>query len=473
MTTIQDHIANGLGFVAVVAALALFAAVFGALSDLILRQDLREKMGLTAMPPSLFAAAAALYVLIAFTLVVGLFLLILATIGVPITERGNSPKELADAFLFFVLRIAGLTTVLGAVIALPFTLIRLKLTRQQTTTNEESLFNEKINAATELLYARRQYTVLDENGLPKKDGWEDDITRRNAAIDRLERLAGERPDFAPDIARMLSVYVRELTTENPPETPPDGATLYDLRDWAQKLKRKRTDMENAVQTLGRMISDYDLRDHQIDLRSANLQAFDLQDLCFDQARLQGAQLQGVDLRGAQLRGANLSGAALQRADLRRAQLQEASLSGARLQASLLWWAQLQGANLESARLHGAGLLLAELQRAELRWANLQGASLMNVRLDDSTGLGTADLKGAGLRGTDCTNQPQLNDHLDDFFADASVTPHGGARPSDEGWPEHWAREELNIIEFNKAWLTWQRSIGFDPDDPATWDKPKP
>ncbi|MEL6102290.1 MAG: hypothetical protein AAFR68_13375, partial [Pseudomonadota bacterium] len=242
MTELQNHLGNGLAFLAVLAGLVLFAAMLGALADLILKQNLRERMGLTALPPALFGVTAVLYGLIAFTLVIGLFLLILATIGVPITQRGDTPKELADAFLFYVLRIAGLTTVLGALIALPFTLIRLKLTQKQTDTATETLFNEKINAAANDLHAQRRISEWK-----RKDGyvdiWEDDIIKRNAAIDRLQGLADEyKGEYgaAARIARLLSVYVRELTREYPAKTAPDDASPNELRKWAGKLEPARS-----------------------------------------------------------------------------------------------------------------------------------------------------------------------------------------------------------------------------------------
>jgi len=211
MTELQNHLGNGLAFLAVLAGLVLFAAMLGALVDLILKQNLRERMGLTAFPPALFGVAAVLYGLIAFTLVIGLFLLILATIGVPITQRGDTPKELADAFLFYVLRIAGLTTVLGAVIALPFTLIRLKLTQKQTKTNEERLFNEKIVAAAADLHAQRQVTRLDRNRKPY-DVWQPDIEKRNLAVFRLTKIAEETPRKAGTVAGILREYWRSART---------------------------------------------------------------------------------------------------------------------------------------------------------------------------------------------------------------------------------------------------------------------
>ncbi|MEO0658135.1 MAG: pentapeptide repeat-containing protein [Pseudomonadota bacterium] len=436
MTELQNHLGNGLAFLAVLAGLVLFAAMLGALADLILKQNLRERMGLTALPPALFGVAAVLYGLIAFTLVIGLFLLILATIGVPITQRGDTPKELADAFLFYVLRIAGLTTVLGAVIALPFTLIRLKLTQKQTDTATETLFNEKINAAANDLHAQRRISEWK-----RKDGyvdiWEDDIIKRNAAIDRLQGLADEyKGEYgaAARIARLLSVYVRELTREYPAKTAPDDASPNELRKWAGKLEPARSDMEKAVQTLGRirpLLGGKETPD-AIDLSGANLQGFRLSALDFRNARLSAARLQGANLVGAQLQGAILIEARLQEADLNGARLQEADLNGARL----------------------------------------QGAFLSGAEFDEATSLKDATLRGASLWEVDCTRLPQFTDRLDDIFADASVTPPGGARPGDDGWPKHWATEVLGA-DFYSAWRAWQRSIGFDPDDPATGDKPQP
>jgi hypothetical protein len=46
-------------------------------------------------------------------------------------------------------------------------------------------------------------TRRDEDGTPH-DEWEDDVVRRNAAIDRLEGLVRERPEEAERVARLLS-----------------------------------------------------------------------------------------------------------------------------------------------------------------------------------------------------------------------------------------------------------------------------
>ena len=113
-----------------------------------------------------------------------------------------------------------LLAAIGALVGLVFGLIRLFAVERQTKAQEEknrlegeALFNDKMTAATTDLYSRRQ----------SGDGaWQDDVPRRNSAIDRLEGLVHERPDQAPRVARLLSVYLRELSgaDEVPAQTHP-------------------------------------------------------------------------------------------------------------------------------------------------------------------------------------------------------------------------------------------------------------
>ncbi len=462
--------------------------------------SLRKRMGLDNLHPSLFIAALVLYSGIALLLVIGLLVLMLRTIALPF-DPDMALKDKRTEYLFYVLRIAGLTTVLGAVIALPFTIIRLRLTQRQTDTATEALFNDKMTAATTDLYARRQ---------TRDGGWEDDVPRRNSAIDRLEGLVSERPDEAPRVARLLSVYVRELSgpdevpakrhayldahalmypqDDSPPMTEdevcahldvtPDAISLDALEHWARGLTA-RSDMENAVQTLGRLrgkdgvVAD----DITIDLRGANLQGIDVESGNFDKARLSGAQLQGAHLSGAQLQGAylieaQLQGAylgfaELQGADLSRAQLQGAHLSGAQLQGADLGFAELQGADLSRAQLQGAYLIEAQLQGAHLFRAQLQGAYLFRAEFDAATSLSAATLRGAALKDVDFSTVPHSKDQIRDMFGDASITLPNGVTPEHDDWPPHWAREEFDFEDFFTRWRAFQSTL------PEGWDKDIP
>ena len=216
-----------------------------------------------------------------------------------------------------------LLAAIGALVGLVFGLIRLFAVERQTKAQEEknrlegeALFNEKMTAATTDLYSRRQ---------TGDSAWQDDVPRRNSAIDRLEGLVHERPDQAPRVARLLSVYLRELSgaDEVPAQTHPyirahalmypmDGGTplsaeeaaqklnvtaedisLAALQTWADALK-PRSDMENAAQTLGRLraIAGVDADAVTIDLRAANLQGIDFEGGNFNRRAAEGRAVAG-------------------------------------------------------------------------------------------------------------------------------------------------------------------------------------
>ena len=329
------------------------------------------------------------------------------------------------------------------------------------------------------------------------------MVRRNVAIDRLHGLAREQPKEAERIARMLGTYVRELSQEEglKPKDPPKDAIPYQLRDWGRTLKPVRSDMESAVQVLGRLhqIDPKTFKGNWIDLRNTNLQGFDLRGLCYDGANMQnayfhGAQMQGVqlndaDLFYAHLQGADLFYAHMQKTNLSYAHMQEAELGGAQMQGANLAWAkmqsahpasvQMQGANLEGTDLRDANLNEAHLQNAHfhgahLMGANLEGAQMQGVdlfcaQMDARTNLRWANLRGAALQSGDYTNVPQIVDHLDTLFGDATVKlpvlPDGVTAPG------RFAKRYADRDQFKTAWRAWQAAIGFDPDDPDTWQAP--
>jgi hypothetical protein len=395
------------------------------------------------MPPvnaGVFVLGALVWGLLAALLFFGLVGLIWTVLG----EQLIAPDARAEqwAFRFRLAQMLALTTVLGAVVALPITLTRLRLAREENETAKEALFNQKITEAAADLYAQRQVTRRYADGR-LRDEWEDDVVRRNAAIDRLEGLVHtERPEEAERVARLLSTYVRELSREHPPKPVPQTEDVGEIRRWARSLRPARSDMENAAQVLGRLaqVNDSEIARRAIDLRGANLQGFDLKGAQLPGARLGRAQLQGAGLLRAQLQGAFLGGA----------QLQGAGLDGAQLQGAVLGEAHLQGTRLDGAQLQGAFLVGAKLQGAGLFW----------VEMDDLTSLTAATLRGAGVRDVGEIGIAKLQPFWEEIFADGSVPVPRENRPA------HWAREKLDWDDFLDAWHAWQRSIGMDPDDPT-------
>jgi len=397
--------------------------------------QLQKRLGLSGFNSGLLFVAITLWSLIFGSLLLGLLGVIWSFIMSPVPQEGQ-----IWTWRFSLAKMAALTATLGAAVALPFTLIRLTFTRTQTETAVEALFNDKINAAVDDLHAQRQVSVPVTDGKTKthETVWQDDVTRRNGAIDRLEGLAGEEPKAASRIARMLSVYVRELSREHQPEDAPSSDHRSGLRDWADALPPDRSDMQNAAQVLGRLkkTTGLPMDSAEIDLTDANMQGFDLTGLDFDGAKMHGANLRGTDLSWTKLKRANLRDAQLQGAEL--------------------FWAQLQGAEL----------FCAQLQGAKLREVQLQGAKLFWAQFDETTSFSATILRGAALKGVDLTYSTIEPEQLADTFGDASVILPGGQGPDHESWPEYWSKEELGPNEFRTQHRAFQRSIGQDPDNPT-------
>ena len=363
---------------------------------------LQKRVGLEQLNSGLFFIASVMWLLFFTSLFVGL----LATIWLVISTKTPTSSDVIWDWRFTSICLAALTATLGAVVALPFTLVRLTYVRRQTETATQALFNDKINAAVTDLHAQRQITKWDEGG-KAQNGWDDDITRRNGAIDRLLGLAKEEPESAPRVARMLSVYVKELSREYPAKKLPQANDPSAIKEWARKLTFARSDMQNAVQVLGKLRkeSGQPLDGGEIDLSETNLQGFDLSSLNFENVSFMAAQLQGADLGHA------------------------------------------------------------ELQKADLEHAQLQGADLEQAHFDAETTLRGARFSYAGLRGVDFSKTSITQEQLESAFGDASVTLPDGKGPNDPEWPEHWSKEKLDYEEFETKWRAFQKMGGFDPDNP--------
>lgn len=341
--------------------------------------------------------------------------------------------------------IRGVGYLLIAALGAPFLAWRTTVAARQADLQGQALFNDKINAATEELAARKQVTRVIKN----EDGnetvlteWADDLVRRAAAIDRLEGLAEEKPDEAIRIARLLSIYVKELSRDHPAKPVPEDLSPEDLRLWAQNLKVERPDMERAVQSLSRINTQIrsqskDPSKRIVDLRDTNLQGFDLYGLDLQNAVLAGAQMQGADLNHAQMQGANLN----------HPQMQGAKLVNA----------QMQGANLNHAKMQGADLFGAKMQGTDLNHPQMQGADLRWVEMDEKITFGPSSLRGAALGDAKYPLGPQHQNVVNQAFGDASVElPDTIRRPN---WPD----TKLGYSEFRTEWRAWQ-ALGPDRYD---------
>jgi uncharacterized protein YjbI with pentapeptide repeats/uncharacterized membrane protein (DUF485 family) len=403
---------------------------------------------------------------------------------------GNLPQGAGSSF--------GLTGIIVAMIGAPFVVWRAFVAQKQVDVAEQGQITDRISKAVEGLGAEK--TVKDEGGESTKPNLE----VRIGAIYALERIAQDSLRDHIQIMEILCAYIRE----NAPlrETPKNPFEIWEAKSaqeqdadrgerpdsfgmsfWANKLSKPRTDIQVALEVIGRRKSRQIKVEraatvrgsnvgYRLDLRSTCLQAADLGELdfmhgLFSHAQLQGAnlryaKLQGSDFIRTQLQGGNIHNAHLQAADFRRAQLQGAYLIKTRLQGSNLGWAQLQVADLSRAQLQWANLSAAQLKAADLSGARLQGANLFRARFDQATIFFGANLKGAASKLVDFKSTTISQKQLADMFGDASVTLPGGHGPDHESWPDHWRKEELDRKDFETKWRAFQRSIGQDPENPT-------
>lgn len=428
-----------LGLLALTASSTLIAALLprtSALADPL--DQLRTALGLSTLPRLVVLAGSLLWGTLLVVLVGSLIWTLF-----DIRHHLAPTEDRAEALRGLLVTLTAMTATLGAVVAFPVTLTRIRQSQKANDLTDERLFNDKLNEASKNLAAWRDVTTVLGTGDDRKTitTREPDLITRAAAIDRLYGLVEERPSEANRIASLLSLYVREHTVkvgdkepDVPPEEPPAGATPFELRNWAGTLKPKRSDIQHAVQTLGKFrdIKGASLSATAIDLAKANLQGMDLPDLNFGesqwrQSHLQGAKLVRSNFRGANFLGAHLEGAILIATDIRNTEMDLAKLSGARFFAT-----------------------------------DARGTIFDDVVLDELTTTRLNSFVGASFKYTDLTSLRRQSDFVEVTFGDGT----NEASP----WPEHWPREELSKTDFIRAWREWVAKnhpevLQYLPDEP--------
>lgn len=210
--------------------------------------------------------------------------------------------------------------VLAALLGAPFIVWRTIATERQTNLAEESLYNDKINAASHDLGARFEVVRLLENGTANEyvKFAEDDVVTRSAAVDRLEGLALERPVLALRITKLLAIYIRgNFPAEN-----------LDFTEPPFQLKEPRLDIQRAIDTLGKINSIARQQDDskwRLDLRKCNFG--------------------GVNFKGGNFFAADFSGSRFELANFG-----DANLTGTLFISALLNYAYFRGSVLTGSKL---------------------------------------------------------------------------------------------------------------------------
>ena len=409
---------------------------------------MRDKMGLNNTNPILLAVAVLLWSALFVSFLAGTFWVLAGIVERLAVRNTLKPSDLR----WSLLALTAVTAALGAVITLPFTLIRLELNRrqietaeQQTKTVLEGHITDRINKAVEGLGATKlTKTVYETPRYQKKDGeWlrdddgnpvpalrpdgqeiidreivetsEPNLEVRIGAIYALERIAQDSDRDHVQIMEILCAYIRQNAPAREAKDWPKiemkesedfgpldedwDERVAEFREEQNKLNAEvacRNDIQVALEVIGRRNA------HQRQLEALAGQGAANDTFVFDLPCLDpneylpkiGYSPEAIWAYKTKLeeRHTILRSYRGYRLDLRNTDLQGSDLSKLNLNGALFDNAQLQRAQFEEAQLQGANLMKAELQGANLRRARLQGAHLYLAQFQG------ANLNGAQLQG---------------------------------------------------------------------------
>jgi hypothetical protein len=369
----------------IILSLAALAAFSGLVMLTMPDREREEWMGWIPQPRWLFVLLALLFIPLFVLALLFAFKLLTAAI---------SEKPIDVSF--------GTGALIAAILGAPFVIWRSYVAQRQANTQDEALFNDKINAAATDLAARRQVTRItmhDGNEVVLTE-WEDDRAQRVAAIDRLLRLTLERPSEENRIIFILMQYARELSSQEGLWPHAGPTETSERQNWLRGKKAARSDLEIALRTLG----DFD--------RSLNgtsgSKPFNLRNINF-----QGCDLRDLDYSNYQF-----------------------------------WECHFEGANLVRTKFVNAEFLACSFEGANLFQTSFERAFFHRCNFENVRRCETALFRGAGFSSIDSKFIINLKPVWNSIFCYRDILPRSKNRP------KHWVTSKIDALEFQEEWRKW-------------------
>ncbi|KNX43076.1 Pentapeptide repeats (8 copies) [Roseovarius tolerans] len=467
---------------------------------------LAEKVGMTGLHPVLFLILLLTWGIVAGTLFVGLYAILWQVIF-------HAPPEGAENiwnWRFTLAQLVALTTVLGAVIALPITINRLILTRRQTDTVEQGHITDRINKAVEGLGAvkevnrlgrNRYYVIQHETGAKLREtdfewrgepfAWpegslvasditdqqleewkhvsltEPNIEVRIGAIYALERISQDSARDHIQIMEILCAYVRQ----NAPKSTAIPFDISGLEYRPEIYKRlpgasePRVDIQAAISVVSRRknkrIEREKRRKYRIDLRGCNLQNADFGAGNWRDAIFDGSVLDQANLASSDFENASFAQCSFENTHFTSASLDDVSASGAKFR-----FIQISEKAENFQVLNNIDLMAATFDQCEFSLINVRNqfhvAELKNSRFIGCefgsswffvhvpiTDLKSCTFQRCAVRKCEVSSERAVDVGINGFFGDGSVKIALDQRPS------FWPRQELSEAQFQYEWRKWQ------------------
>jgi len=315
-------------------------------------------------PPPWFAntATAVIFLLV----LILLFLTAVAVVRLAIDLVGSDTQHASEA-------VKSLLPIAAAVVGLPLIIWRLLILDQQTQISEakaqidrETYYTSIFAKSVELMGFVRESKSIGADG--------NEITRsvpniesRLGALYSLERLLTESIRDQRAIIETLCAYIRE---NSPLEIPEDEAEAQQfLRGDLPPRPTRRADVQAALTIVGRRPEIIQLSAERegwrLDLRNANLVAYDFSNLNYDNARFDNSFLNGANMSGARFVNCVFQGTSLR----------ATKMKGVFFHSAIFDDCDVRGAEIEATDFSSATLVDTDLRDARVISLNIKGANL--------------------------------------------------------------------------------------------------
>jgi len=189
------------------------------------------------------------------------------------------------------------------------------------------------------------------------------IEARLGAIYSLERIMRESKKDQVSVLETLCAYVRENSPINIPDDPAEASIFLRGDDPPKPTRRK--DVQAALTVIGRRPEN---ARSDLDLRFANLVAYDFSVLNFVAANFSGSFLSGANMLGG-----NFSHCLFSNVFLRSAKVQAADFT-----SSLFESCDFTSAEIDSTKFIGARFVDTDLREAKIKSLHIEGANFENA-----------------------------------------------------------------------------------------------
>jgi hypothetical protein len=357
---------------------------------------LQSRIGLANLPSPLFV-----FVLVLWSTLAGLLLLgLLAQIWAIMSSAIPNDIEVFE-WRFALVRLTALTATFGAVVAFPFTVVRLALVSKQTITAEQGLITDRLNKAVEGLGSSR---IIQ---LPKAEGSEQNVSMsiaqpnvevRVGAILALDRIARDSPDDAKAVLELLSAYLNENCKGGTKDKKGIGRNF--LRGDIKTAFKVSFQLAEKFDRLGNIFQRL-----QLDYRRLNLSHFQVLDVNFQFAMLNYFNVRNTSFHSCKFKKCHLRA-------------------------------------LDSK---GVGFHSTKFNKCMFR----------NCKEFDKMSFRNCDFSKSAFQDVDLSKTNLTTEDLEYTFGDASVLLPDNVTPDHESWPTLWAKEVLDETAFKEEWFTFQ------------------